>query len=339
MPPSIAGILYGPMQHHLDHLAPLCALLDIPLIVTDEGIAELGRLYYPGLKLIYWDYLEAPQNVVASFDILFCALPRPMFNDAFLLAQALQKKQVKTIWVPHGNSDKGHTSNLMEGLQYDEAALVYGPKMVDFLKMKNSFVQLKDHLVVGNFRLHYYRLHQPFYDSLVRNRIPQDKKIALYAPTWNDAEASSSLTEALAHLIKAIPEDWRLVVKPHPNDPLPQAEHPKMLLLTDFPPIYPILEASSTYVGDMSSIGYDFLAFRRPMFFFNPNRRDPATDPGLFLFRCGTVLDPSESYQIFNTSNPFASIQEEVYRATFGPERPWEEIRSSILSSRLTCVQ
>lgn len=35
--------------------------------------------------------------------------------------------------------------------------------------------------------------------------------------------------------------------------------------IEDFPPIYPLLAQMDLYIGDMSSIGYDFLSFKRPM--------------------------------------------------------------------------
>ena len=31
-----AGLIYGPDLHHLDHLAPICSLMNIPLIVTEK---------------------------------------------------------------------------------------------------------------------------------------------------------------------------------------------------------------------------------------------------------------------------------------------------------------
>ena len=41
----------------------------------------------------------------------------------------------------------------------------FGKKMIDFLKKKGSFSQLKQALQVGNFRLHYYKSHQMFFDQ------------------------------------------------------------------------------------------------------------------------------------------------------------------------------
>src|SRR5438105_1920604 len=43
-----------------------------------------------------------------------------------------------------------------------------------------------------------------------------------------------------------------------------------LLFITDFPLIYPLLAKTDIYLGDVSSIGYDFLFFQKPMFFFNP---------------------------------------------------------------------
>lgn len=324
---SAAGIVYGHMEHHLDHLAPLCSLLQIPLIVTEESTEILAKKYYPELDVLFWEYREVAQKVVASFGVVFSTLPRPLFDDAFLLAQILLKKQVKTIWVPHGNSDKGQASGMMEGLRHDQAAVVYGAQMIEFLKAQKSYHQLQHCFCVGNYRLHYYRTHHSFYTSIIQEFGWTEKKIALYAPTWNDAESPSSLSSALPHLMKALPNDWRLVVKPHPNEPAPLVSHPQVTILHHFPPIYPLLDAASIYIGDRSSIGYDFLSFRRPMFFFHP-------DPSLFLFQCGTVLRPEDSDQIFSQvhHNPFASIQSSIYENVFGSSNQWEKGKANLMN-------
>src|SRR5579883_145251 len=102
-----AGLVYGPMIHHLDHIALFCALKGISLVVTDETIAELSHRFYPDLKVIYWDYLQATHLLVQQFSRIFTTLPRPIFDDAFLIGQLTQQRRIETIWMPHGNSDKG----------------------------------------------------------------------------------------------------------------------------------------------------------------------------------------------------------------------------------------
>jgi hypothetical protein len=332
-----AGFIYGPLEHHLDHLAPFCSLMQIPLVLTDEDLLQKARLYYPDLELIHWDCLEAPFAVVQSFDTLFYSTPRCMFDEVFFIAEATLRKKVKTIWLPHGNSDKGHASFLMEGLKDEEALLVYGPKMIDFIKKKNVF---KPTISMGNFRLEYYRRHKLFYDSLVQKLTLPSKKTILYAPTWQDGENSSSFFEAADHLIQQLPSDIFLLIKLHPNLEkdihviqfmLQNETHPHVRFLTGFTPIYPILERTDLYLGDMSSVGYDFLTFNRPMFFLNPTKRK-ASDPGLFLHRCGerAALD-----QIFNMLSQDQShltpIREETYAYTFGKEKSWALVQQEII--------
>ncbi|MBS0628439.1 MAG: hypothetical protein JSS09_09550, partial [Verrucomicrobia bacterium] len=47
-----AGLIQGWAPHYIDHLAPLCSFLKIPLIVTEEAIAEILALFYPEV-LVY----------------------------------------------------------------------------------------------------------------------------------------------------------------------------------------------------------------------------------------------------------------------------------------------
>jgi len=315
-----AGLVYGPMPHHLDHIAIIAHMMSIPLIVTEESLATQAKLYYPGLKVIYWDPSCVAENLVSSFETIFCSMPRPLFDEAFFFAQKLLKKKVRTIWLPHGNSDKGYQAPSMEALEHDTTAWVYGQKMIDFLKEKKVFDHL-DVTVVGNFRYAYYQKHRAFYDGLVDQIIPTTKKVILYAPTWKDTENSSSFDEAFPILIKNLPPEYALVVKPHPN--LVTAEIPQrsdVFSLKDFPPIYPLLNRTAIYIGDMSSIGYDFLTFNRPMYFLNPNRRDPKNDPGLFLHRCGATINPEDYdklYDLLDDQVHLSSLRKEIYDYTF----------------------
>ncbi len=303
---KLAGLLPGPMEHHLDHIAPLCSLLEILLLVTDERIEGLARLFYPDLEVA----LLLPDQIISSFDTLYTCTPRLLFEETFFIPQKLLGKTVKTLWVPHGNSDKGHAAPLMEALKDEVHALVYGPKMVDFLKEKNVHIPTE---IIGNYRRRYWEKNRPFYASFMP-KLPG--KIILYAPTWNDAEKSSSYFDLLPHL--RYNPDFSVILRPHPNLPLPENPlPPNVHLITHFPPVYPWLDLCDIYLGDASSIGYDFLTFRRPMFFLNQNRR---TD--LYLHRCGTIIDPDDYSRIYDIlsgadNKPFLATQQEAYDYTF----------------------
>jgi hypothetical protein len=351
-----AGLLYGPEAHHLDHLAVICHLMRIPLIVTDEEIAQQALKYYPSVKTLLVDTIEIGHYLVDQHEVIFYAMPRLLFEEIFFFAQQLQRKRIHTIWCPHGNSDKGHASFFMEALEQEEVALVYGPKMIDFFIKKGVFHQLKAHVVTGNLRYSYYRKNKAFYDEMIERevtrRLPEALKTLFYAPTWQDSENSSSFFDAAPHLIEQLPENCNLIVKLHPNllhqrsgDVerllLKYEGESRVLFLTDFAPIYPLLDLVDVYIGDMSSIGYDFLIFNKPMFFLNQNGRDSESDPGLYLYRCGVEV-AHEKYSKFysimekhltSDTRQFTPIRKEVYDNTFAKERAPEELRQEILNT------
>ncbi|HEY5236186.1 MAG TPA: CDP-glycerol glycerophosphotransferase family protein, partial [Rhabdochlamydiaceae bacterium] len=252
-------------------------------------------------------------------DTLIVCTPRDLFDLAFFLPQQLLKKRVATIWCPHGNSDKGQFSLFMEGLKNEEYAFLYGEKMVDFFKQKNVFGQLKAYTLIGNYRYAFYQKYKAFYDAFV----PKDPFI-FYAPTWQDVEKSTSYFDALPHLL-SLPEHLSLVIKPHPQLPTEKIERPNTLILTDFPPIYPLLNRLDIYIGDMSSIGYDCLVFDKPMFFLNQNDRE-----GLYLFGCGVEVKRGQYAEIGSLihnhrRDTYAMERKKAYDYTFGPELSWEE--------------
>ncbi len=242
-----AGLIYGPLYHHLDHLTVLCHVLQIPLVVTEEETLAYVQKYYPHLEVCYWDYLRAPENIVSNFEVIFYSIPRPLFDQTFFFAEKMLGKKVFTIWCPHGNSDKGHQSLMMEALDREKIALVYGPKMIDFLKQKNVFNHLRAHVVLGNYRYTYYRRNKPFYDQIVQREIPFKKTPILYAPTWQDAEKSSSFFDACPLLIENLPKKYSLLIKVHPNLDIEKLalkyeDHPDLFFIRHFPPVFPLLD-------------------------------------------------------------------------------------------------
>lgn len=351
-----AGLIEGWAPHYIDHLAPLCYFLGIPLIVTEEQIAKILAIFYPQVSTYHISALDLPEKIVKCLKILFVCTPRILVKETLFFAETLHKKKIYSIWCPHGNSDKGHKSAHMEALNKEEISLVYGKKMIDFLKQKGAFSQLKATIEVSNFRLFYYQENKKFYDNLLQahvlQKLPLGEKNLLYAPTWQDGEESSSFYEATPHLIKHLPKEWNLIIKPHPNLALKEEalyaslvklsqNHPNVLFLIDFPPIYPLLSAIDFYIGDFSSIGYDFLKFKKPMFFLNQQKRSKESDQGLYLYQCGTEILPCDYpniYTIIQNTLPkddslFSSLRKEVYQYTFAEEIKPDILRQKIFSA------
>jgi teichoic acid glycerol-phosphate primase len=347
-----ACLIYGPQLHHLDHLAPLSCLMGAPLIVTEDELFAFARNFYPHLETIFYDYEQLGGGLVQHFDVIITTLPRPLFDEIFFFAQRLYHKRLHTIWCPHGNSDKGHLSPFMEGLNTEEIALLYGEKMLDFLKQKGSFTNLKGFVFIDNFRHTFYRREKAFYQKIVEEQITlsRGRRLFLYAPTWDDSEKSSSFFEALPPLMTHLSPEDRLIVKLHPllaQDLKAEKliwdyeEKKNVLFLKHFPPVYPLLDLVDAYIGDMSSIGYDFLTFDKPMFFLNQNRRDSKKDLGLYLYRCGIEIRPERYDDIFKLiefylptdAEDFSKIRKEVYAYTFGQEKQWEALKEEIYKS------
>lgn len=325
-----AGLIFDDSRHYIDHLAPFCVLQGWPLIVCEGSVADLARRYYPDLEIIEinrWD-LNLPSVIVA------CS-PRGLIESAF---PADPSRQI--LWLPHGNSDKGWKTSIFEPLQ-GETALVYGQKMIDFIKQNKVSPQI---IRIGNFRLHYWLRHRLFYETLLEQEmsLPKGRKTYLYAPTWNDGEGNGSFWEMFPLLSAALPEDCNLIVKIHPNTQAkfaPEierligqyAKRSNIFFLLEFPPIYPLLNLCDAYIGDMSSIGYDFLYWKRPMYFLvyrrdgeSINQANQGADRSQFLYRCGIEIVPEQIDSIFKQrSDERKEIQAQVYAYTFDEYIPF----------------
>ena len=327
--PSIGALNSGPAFHLLDHIAPLAAHLQIPLIVTEEINHQLATKYYPHVEVQYIEDLEFHFKALTHFDALIeCKYWSPHFKTLF---HHLYGKKIDFIFCPHGQSDKGFASPLLAPYANQDIVLLYGDLLIDMLKELKIW-PLPRFIRIGDFRQFHYRKHQKFYDDIAQKEIfahlPPNRPFLLYAPTWLDPDGSTSFFDQGALLFSQLPQEWNLIVKVHP---LLKSRHPaqyeiiakhcekrsNLLLIDTFPPIHPILTKVDAYLGDASSIGYDFLSFKRPMFFF-PHSTLPKTK----IHSCGLTLHSTTSlFHLIekNLNNSFSEKQEDLYRYAFDP--------------------
>jgi hypothetical protein len=341
-----AAILTGP-DTHLDHLGVLSALFKIPLIVTEKENEQLARKFYPDLtpELKTLDELSL-EYIAFNYDVIF-ETGKFFALELKPVMQLLFHKKMRFVFCPHGNSDKGHS--LRDHAEQD-ISLVYGDHLLDLLT-QNGAVKNVCHLVrTGNYRYPYYLCHRAFFDSLaekeVFSKFKTNKSIILYAPTWNDKENPTSFFSATSQLIEELSPSFNLLIKLHPflirdypahvyHIMARYEEHPSALFLTQFPPIYPLLSRCDLYLGDYSSIGYDFLKFDKPLYFLNPSRRallSPLHTCGLEIpFQEGTKLSQFLTSTLEASRQEFSKQRRKIYHYAFGQEIPAEIIKENIL--------
>lgn len=350
------GVNPSANTHYTDHLAPICTVMGIPLLFIDDLDYELGKKYYPGLNADKIDYdAFDPEYLIANYDVLFMSdlWDRKAFREKYFHLEMKYQKRLRNVHCPHGFSDKGF---YLKKSANEDITLIYGQNMLDQLKYYQSFDNLNAYVISGNYRYTYYKKHKKFYDKLIQEEIlsqfSEKRPTILYAPTWLDLEESTTFFDASKYIIDALPQKYNLIVKLHPRLELDDTvkyyqivgRHQgknNILFLKDFPLVYPLLAYSDIYIGDMSSVGYDFLAFNKPMFFLNKQKRDSKTDRGLYIFRCGTEVTPEQYpklYQIIEENLPtdkerFEAIRNEVYTYTFGPEKPFPELKQEIIAA------
>lgn len=345
---QIKGVAINPIgqKQFVDHLGPLAAGLQIPYIFHDEGEENAAKKYYPDLATIYIPYESFdPEYLIANFNCTFLSdqWEKSIFDAKFRPLEEIYGKKMRNVHCPHGFSDKGF---YLRGVAFEDIALIYGQNMLDLLKEWGVLNNLKQYVICGNYRLAYYQKHKQFYDELIQKEIafPERQKTFLYAPTCADLEDSTSFFSAGPILLESLPDHFNLIVKPHPrleeDDParfyslMAEYENRKNVrFLKDFPLIYPLLNIVDAYIGDMSSIGYDFLAFNRPMFFLNEQKRDPDNDRGLYLFRCGITIEPENYKTLFSldfVQENLSPLRQEVYTYTFGEPRSFETIQKEL---------
>jgi hypothetical protein len=322
--------------HILDHIAPLCFILDIPMYIGDETTYLIAKKYYPQVNI------NLCKNVfnflTKNFQTLIsCKLWHP---SLFLIHE-----KIKFIFCPHGNSDKGFINkSLLQAYAFQGGLFLYGNQQLDNLKKLNILKSLPPYKKIGNFRYSFYLNQKAFYDDLAQKEIfskinPKNKTI-LYVPTWKDSENSTSFFSICKKLIKTLPKDYNLIIKVHPllekRDPslfyqtLPE-NLPSNVLILNTPLVFPILEKIDILLGDFSSIGYDFLIFEKPMFFIDHLQRNSKTS-SLNLHKCGISIPKTHYNNIYsfiekNLSWKKSLKQKKMFLYAFGKTLSLNELK------------
>lgn len=352
------GVALNPLSlvHYMDHLAVVPILMDIPYLFIDEETYLMAKRYYPGLKAILREYQEfSPEYLIENYDVSFMSdlWNRNTMREKFELLEKHYKKVWRNVHCPHGFSDKGF---YLSKSSMEDIVLLYGENMIDQLRAHNCWENVHRYVICGNYRYTYFLDKAEFYNALfeeeIQARFEKKQPLILYAPTWVDFEQSSSFFEACSQILDALPAEYNIIVKLHPRLELDDVvnyhriigcyENKKnILFLSNYPLVFPILAHTDIYIGDMSSIGYDFLIFDKPLFFLNTKNRDSATDRGLFLFRCGTEIKPSQYGEIFsiieksllNDIETFSTLRQEMWEYTFGAQRAFKDIKADIMQA------
>lgn len=354
----MVGLNIGEDRHHIDHLGVLCAIMDIPLLCSHKANYDIATQYYPGLKACHiTDWRKfSKENLASDHDTYFYSNFYGLAPELNQVAREIgvSNPNIRCVYCPHGNSDKGYNSTWMEGFAIEDITLLYGNRMIDFLKDVGVFNLMKNYVVVGNFRYAYYQQNKEFYDVIAKKELlslfDKPQPIILYAPTWDDLEHSSSFPDGCQQLLEKLPSHYNLMIKFHPRLEEQFFGHtthfvekygnqPNVVFIQNFCPIYALLNIVDVYVGDMSSIGYDFLAFDRPLFFFNPNNRDFNKMPELSVSRCGTEIKPDQYHQVYQMiedlkpadDEVFSSIRKKVYHHTFSEDKSFSIIKEELL--------
>lgn len=349
------GINPSSQIHYTDHLAVICIAMGIPLLFLDELDYALGKKYYPGLDAIKQEYEGFnPEFLIENYDVLFLSdlWDRHTFHEKFLPLEKKYNKVLRHVHVPHGFSDKVF---YLKKAANEDITLIYGQNMLDLMKEAEVFDNLHRYVITGNYRYTYFKQHRSFFDKIIQeevlSRFAKKQPTILYAPTWLDLEESTTFFDAYQDVIEKLPPEFNMIVKLHPRLELDDTANyyhivgkyekkPNILFLKDFPLVYPLLAHSDLYIGDMSSVGYDFLPFNRPMFFLNKLKKDAQFDRSSYLFRCGIPILPEKYPQLYQiiqknlpTDHNFTEVRKQVYNYTFAPERSFPELKKEIQQS------
>lgn len=274
---------------------PLCgfyidnSIHQIGYIVT--LIEKLNGILYTDSKISMHIIQEDYPSIIVRFYPDTDEIIKAMIKDriSILILQDFQYKKfsplksrgVKFVQIFHGTSDKTYNLN-REIVNYDLVCLS-GTKMLRDME-KRRLNRKGQCIVTGNPKTDL--IFNKSYDRNEEIRklgLDPDKINVLYAPTWMDKMGNSSFRKFGLRLANYFPEEYQLTIKLHPNlhrykDDLVKRlkgsikNKRNILLLEKRNQIYnivPVLAASDILITDVSGVSHEYIAFLRPMIFFD----------------------------------------------------------------------
>ncbi|MCP5469749.1 MAG: CDP-glycerol glycerophosphotransferase family protein [Chlamydiales bacterium] len=314
---SRVAIVGGPHLSFLDHIIPLCDLLDMPLYAPD--VWEWTMLY---------PHVQKAEEL-ESYDTFFYVEPSRLHERCFQFGNHFFDQKRRSVCGLHGNSNKCRDAFWAERFLEEDSVLLYGPYMQQFFEEKGVYSRLKNPIFCGNYRLCYYEKYKEHFHM----KLPGEGKKILYAPTWSfdGATDNSPFFTCYRRLLDHVPSGFTVLVKLHPYMYRlhPQevqrliekyVDNPRVYFLEETPLVYPILDQIDIYIGDYSSVGYDFLSFDRPLFFWSEN-----VDP--HLLECGHKIQEGEIFSQLEKEGKSEKRQELYHHCFANVEDLGERLR------------
>jgi hypothetical protein len=315
-PSKALAILPGPRTSFLDHLIPLCAFWDIPLLCTDAWVHTCAQAFYPKQHILYAQQ-EDLQQIVENYQTFVTVEPCRLHSHTLQFGDLLIRTAGRTVAGFHGNPMKYRTEYWIERYAHEDYVLIYGQFLIDYLKEKGVWDRIKTKIYLGNIRKTYYHRNRSFFDRCVDPLLPftSKYKTLFYAPTWSYPQWN----EAAYDFIKTLPNEYRICLKLHPYmyrlfpekiDSLKGRflHNDRVIFIDENPLVYPFLDRADVFLGDSSSIVYDFLSFDRPIFFLG--ERD---------IPWGTcITDLSCIYSLIEKEDGLSEQRQKAYHYAFG---------------------
>lgn len=309
--------------HHLEHLIPLCILLNAHLVVASERLERIAAAVYPPVPTVRCAFasetgrvLLEPQcrSILSEFDVILYS-HLLLREDLARIFGSLRDEPPRVVYCPHGLSEKPQRWSALAAFQ--DIALLHGTFSLDQLHNWGVAHHLGTHLLTGHVVRRFYASIAPKLSNAFEAEIAFPRQLSkrprriLYTPTWNDRTGSSSFATIISMLLAGLSNGDQLLIKPHPllageaiERLRKETEHANNIIVVDPDPrTIPYLSWADVLITDMSALAYDFLFLDKPMLFLNVAAGQRGDCAETRLFECGPVLEPDQFGDLYRQLN------------------------------------
>lgn len=273
--------IYDHDERYLDVLAPLSALLNIPLLVTESPTSHHIESFYPSVNCHIIPRDHICNETLKQHNVIISCHPTYQMNELFSVSSTIQKNNPLFIWFPSQQKEEYAS---YEHLDQEQIILVWGEALLQNLQTHGVSLSIFRTLMTGDIKHTYAQKMKKFYQNLLDKTLfsflSKEHPSYLLAPVFYQNKEKKSLLKTVTDLIENAPSTINLIVKINPLDQIHEKkiiekikEKTKSLInvfsIIDYPVIPALFNIIEGMFTNNVSYAYHFCIYDKPLYFLD----------------------------------------------------------------------
>lgn len=274
--------IYDDNEFFIDTLAPLAALINIPLLIIDSPSNQKIQSFYPSVECHTFPRDRICQEVLKKYNVIISCHPTYLMKELFSVSSAMLNINPTFIWFPHQQKEEYSS---YEHLDQERIILVWGEALLHNLQRHGICLSIFRTLMLGDIKYIYTQKMKKFYQRFVTETLfsflPKENDTYLIAPVFHKNQDSDALITTISALIEHAPPTVNLIIKMDPMDQIHEKKCVEKIkkkakpffnsfVIMNYPVIPALFDQVKGLFTNNISYSYHFCIYDKPLYFLGP---------------------------------------------------------------------